>query len=197
MFSILRSLQTNCVIATFIAVLYLKIRKASIGKVMSIVFCRPEFMKNYTSICFFLRQEKMIVVSRWEVIGILRKFLSKKKDDDHGIIPRKDSWLFLICRCWVAAHMCVLSHFRTCDVRAEVRAERVLNCACGSACICAHFWLAIVIALFHLFIPILLSIILDIFITHTFLRIRLPVTPRCARHKANLGRPSSYIVHSM
>ena len=33
-------------------------------------------------------------------------------------------------RCWVAAHMCVLSHLRTCDVRAEVRAERVLNCAC-------------------------------------------------------------------
>ena len=26
--------------------------------------------------------------------------------------------------------MCILSHFRTCDVRAEVRAERVCNCAC-------------------------------------------------------------------
>ena len=24
-------------------------------------------------------------------------------------------------RCWVAAHMCVLSHLRTCDVHAEVR----------------------------------------------------------------------------
>ena len=33
-------------------------------------------------------------------------------------------------RRWVAAHMCVLSHFRTCDVRAKVRAERVWNCAC-------------------------------------------------------------------
>ena len=31
------------------------------------------------------------------------------------------------------AHMCVLSHFRVCDVRSEVRAERVWNCACGSA----------------------------------------------------------------
>ena len=42
-------------------------------------------------------------------------------------------------RCWVAAQTCVLSHFRTCDVRAE----RVLNCACGSACEWAIFWLAI------------------------------------------------------
>ena len=40
-------------------------------------------------------------------------------------------------RCWVAAHMCVISHFRTCDVRAEVRAERVWKCACGSACVWA------------------------------------------------------------
>ena len=39
--------------------------------------------------------------------------------------------------------MCVLSHFRTCDVRAEVRAERVWNCACGSACVWAIFQLAI------------------------------------------------------
>ena len=46
-------------------------------------------------------------------------------------------------RCWVAAHMCVLSHFRTCDVRAEVCAERVWNCACGSACVWAIFRLAI------------------------------------------------------
>ena len=46
-------------------------------------------------------------------------------------------------RCWVAAHMCVLSHFRTCDVRAEVRAERVWNCACGSACVWGNFQCAI------------------------------------------------------
>ena len=31
----------------------------------------------------------------------------------------------LTLRCWFAAHMCVKLHFRTCDVRAEVRAERV------------------------------------------------------------------------
>ena len=28
-----------------------------------------------------------------------------------------------IPRRWVAAHVCVLSHLRTCDVRAEVRAK--------------------------------------------------------------------------
>ena len=44
----------------------------------------------------------------------------------------------ITCRCWVAAYMCVKSHFRTCDVCAEVRAERVLNCACESACVCAY-----------------------------------------------------------
>ena len=54
-------------------------------------------------------------------------------------------------RRWVAAHMCVLSHFRTCDVRAEVRAERVCNCAFGSACVWAYLDLRFAIALFHLF----------------------------------------------
>ena len=54
-------------------------------------------------------------------------------------------------RCWVAAHMCVLSHFRTCDVRAEVRAERVWNCACGSACVWAFNKVRFAIALFYLF----------------------------------------------
>ena len=38
-------------------------------------------------------------------------------------------------RCWVAAHMCVLLHFRTCDVRAEVRAERVLQLCVRCACV--------------------------------------------------------------
>ena len=47
--------------------------------------------------------------------------------------------------------MCVLSHFRTCDVRAEVRAERVWNCACGSACVWATFKVRFAIALFYLF----------------------------------------------
>ena len=41
----------------------------------------------------------------------------------------------VIGRCWVAAHMCVLSHLRTCDVRAEVRAkgglEMCVRCACA------------------------------------------------------------------
>ena len=39
-------------------------------------------------------------------------------------------WNTIKIRRWVAAHMCVLLHFRTCNVRAEVRAERVWNCAC-------------------------------------------------------------------
>ena len=50
----------------------------------------------------------------------------------------------LIRRRWVAAHMCVLSHFLTCDVRAE----RVLNCACVVGA-CGHiFDLRFAIALF-------------------------------------------------
>ena len=54
-------------------------------------------------------------------------------------------------RCWVAAHMCVLSHFRTCDVRAKMRAERVWNCACGSACVWANIKVRFAITLFYLF----------------------------------------------
>ena len=38
-------------------------------------------------------------------------------------------------RCWVAAHMRVKSHFRTCDVRAEVRAERYLELCVRCACV--------------------------------------------------------------
>ena len=46
--------------------------------------------------------------------------------------------------------MCVLSHFRTCDVRAEVRAERVWNCVCVVGA-CGHiFDLRCAIALFAL-----------------------------------------------
>ena len=53
-------------------------------------------------------------------------------------------------RRWVAAHMCVLSHFRTCDVRAEVRAERVWNSACVVGA-CGHiFDVRCAIALFTL-----------------------------------------------
>ena len=54
-------------------------------------------------------------------------------------------------RCWVAAHTCVKSHFRTCDVRAKVRAEWVRNCACGSACVWATFKVRFAIAHFYQF----------------------------------------------
>ena len=41
----------------------------------------------------------------------------------------------VLIRCWVAAHMCGKSHFRTCDVRAEVRAERFLELCVRCACV--------------------------------------------------------------
>ena len=47
--------------------------------------------------------------------------------------------------------MCILSHFRTCDVRAEVRAERVCNCACVVGASRHIFDLRCAIALFALF----------------------------------------------
>ena len=50
-------------------------------------------------------------------------------------------------RCWVAAHMCVLSHFRTCDVRAEVRAERVFELWVRCRCVRAFLDLRCAIAL--------------------------------------------------
>ena len=53
-------------------------------------------------------------------------------------------------RCWVAAHMCVLSHFRTCDVRAEVRAERVCELCVRCRCVRYIFDLRCAIALFIL-----------------------------------------------
>ena len=65
----------------------------------------------------------------------------------------------LLNRCWVVTHMCVKSHFRTCDVRAEVHAYgHIFDVRFG-------------IALFHLFVQFsgpkmmerILSIILDIF----------------------------------
>ena len=56
-----------------------------------------------------------------------------------------------VIRRWVAAHMCVLSHFRTCDVRAEVRAERHWKSACVVGA-CGHILTCdFAIALFHLF----------------------------------------------
>ena len=42
-------------------------------------------------------------------------------------------------RCWVAAHMCGKSHFRTCDVRAKVRAERVCELCVRCRCVRAYF----------------------------------------------------------
>ena len=55
-------------------------------------------------------------------------------------------------RCWVAAHMCVKSHFRTCDVRAEVRAERFLELCVRSACVWLVFGVRCAIALLHTFL---------------------------------------------
>ena len=55
-----------------------------------------------------------------------------------------------LSRCWVAAHMCVLSHFRTCDVRAEVRAERVCELCVRCRCVRYIFDLRCAIALFIL-----------------------------------------------
>ena len=36
----------------------------------------------------------------------------------------KTSELRIIIRRWIAMHVCVRSHFRTCDVRAEMRAAK-------------------------------------------------------------------------
>ena len=60
----------------------------------------------------------------------------------------------ILIRCWVAAHMCVLSHFRTCDVRAEVRAERDWNCACVVGACGHNFKVRFAIALFYLFLNV-------------------------------------------
>ena len=46
--------------------------------------------------------------------------------------------------------MCVLSHFRTCDVRAEVRAEKVLEVCVRCRCVRAYLGLAMCDALFTL-----------------------------------------------
>ena len=53
-------------------------------------------------------------------------------------------------RCWVAAHMCGKSHFRTCDVRAEVRAERLLKLCVRCACVWLVLGVRCAIALFIL-----------------------------------------------
>ena len=63
----------------------------------------------------------------------------------------RDLQLF-ITRCWVAAHMCVLSHFRTCDVRAEVRAERFLKLRVRCACMRLILGVRCAIALLHTFL---------------------------------------------
>ena len=61
-------------------------------------------------------------------------------------------WIYCIfsnkvIRCWVAAHMCVLSHFCTCDVRTEVRAESVCELCVRCRCVRAYFDLRCAIAL--------------------------------------------------
>ena len=38
-------------------------------------------------------------------------------------------------RCWVAVHLCVFSHFRRCDVHAEVHTEKVLELCVRCACV--------------------------------------------------------------
>ena len=58
---------------------------------------------------------------------------------------------FISSRCWVAAHMCVLSHFRTCDVCAEVRAERFLELCVRCVCVQLVFGVRCAIALLHTF----------------------------------------------
>ena len=65
--------------------------------------------------------------------------------------------------------MCVLSHFRTCDVRAEVRAEGVWSCACGIACAWATFKVRFAIALFYLF-PAIKDATFNLFL-HTYFQI--------------------------
>ena len=114
-------------------------------------------------------------------------------------LPTVASKKFKKSRCWVAAHMCVLSHFRTCDVRAEVRAERVWNCACGSACVWAIFRLAICDRTFYL---IFLKYVctfqaffhIYFFRIHTFLSIILNCRRRCARRHTGAARRSIIIL---
>ena len=48
--------------------------------------------------------------------------------------------------------MCVLSHFRTCDVRAEVRAERYFELCVRSACVWLVLDVRCAIALLHTFL---------------------------------------------
>ena len=79
-------------------------------------------------------------MSYWSMF--LFKFMNK------SLPLHKRSWEFTVLkyilwrRCWVAAHMCVKSHFRTCDVRAEVRAERVCELCVRCRCVRAYFWIA-------------------------------------------------------
>ena len=63
----------------------------------------------------------------------------------------KSEWSEL-SRCWVAAHMCVKSHFRTFHVRAEVRAERYLELCVRSACVWLVFDVRCAIALLNTFL---------------------------------------------
>ena len=81
--------------------------------------------------------------------------------------------------------MCVLSHFRTCDVRAEVRAEMVWNCACGSECVWATFKVRCAIALFSLsaaFSAYILLIILDLRAVMSRSVATTTATAACARY---------------
>ena len=57
----------------------------------------------------------------------------------------------LPARCWVVAHMCVKSHFRTCDVRGEVRAEAYPWKCVRSACVQTYFKVRCAIARFSHF----------------------------------------------
>ena len=67
-----------------------------------------------------------------------------------SIFHKAEVLTVILSRCWVAAHMCVLSHFRTCDVRAEVRAERVCELCVRCRCVRHIFDLRCAIALFIL-----------------------------------------------
>ena len=103
----------------------------------------------YTYRCFWLNEEQLY--------STCLRFLLKSEIKVWQYLTMRtnlQNWFNLVSisknRCWVAAHMCVLSHFRTCDVRAEVGAERVLNCVCESACVWANFKVRFAIALFYL-----------------------------------------------
>ena len=112
------------------------LRTPSVNAVVFVCICRvvPSLPSSFTS------PQQTVEIST-KIIWLLQIFCHSTQNminDEYKSIKKNcGAWqshifyiLIIRARCWVAAHMCVISHFRTCNVRAEAYPWKCVRSAC-------------------------------------------------------------------